>query len=595
MKKTKAGTAGGAAAGVLRGRKGRFLILNGLLTAFFSLVMLFGESFSAYNNWEYVLAYPIFSTLSFFCYWGFFFFISWHLARPFLEPAPGRARPENRVFERKGDAVPRRVFFLFWGFLLLCWLPYLIGFFPGIANTDVPDQLAQSFNMKNGTYEWIDQPLSEEVLINGHHPVFNTWIQGLFLRIGIALGSQNVGVFLHALWIALFTTGVFAWSLYDMRRQSVPLRWCAALALIFGLIPCFPLYGINLVKNSTYSAWLYLWLILLIRLAREGVAALRNRRFLFLFSLCMLMQMLNVKHGIHVVVLTVLFLLFVYRSGWKRLLAATAVPVFLVAVVLEGMIMPALRISPGSDREFYGFMYQQTARYVRDYPQDVTPEEREAIDGVLEYDRLAALYNPITSDYIKFEAYRPEQTKEDRAAYFKAWLSQFRKHPGVYLEATINGCFGFFYPMQAEWYDYLDFSSAIELWGDGFFQIYHPPALEPLRKTLTRVESDAKVLPIVEFLFRHGTYVWVVLWCACVLIAGKRYRALGALIPLLCTILVCVISPYNSNTRYLLPVIYGAGLCVLLVKAEMEGGDKPKAELENAGGAETEKAGSSLV
>ena len=138
------------------------------------------------------------------------------------------------------------------------------------------------------------------------------------------------------------------------------------------------------------------------------------------------------------------------------------------------MLLPALKISPGSDREWMGFFYQQTARYVRDYPDEVTVQEWEAIDGVLEYDKLAEAYNPITSDPVKFDAYRSEQTWKERKAYFKAWFQQFLKHPGVYVEASINGCYGFFYPGSKEWYDYLDFSSVIIERGNGLFCIYHP-------------------------------------------------------------------------------------------------------------------------
>ena len=65
------------------------------------------------------------------------------------------------------------------------------------------------------------------------------------------------------------------------------------------------------------------------------------------------------------------------------------------------------------------------------------------IDDVLEYDKLAEAYNPITSDPVKFDAYRSEQTWKERKAYFKAWFQQFLKHPGVYVEASINGCMAF--------------------------------------------------------------------------------------------------------------------------------------------------------
>lgn len=134
--------------------------------------------------------------------------------------------------------------------------------------------------------------------------------------------------------------------------------------------------------------------------------------------------------------LTAAALAFCYRQERKRALAAVLLPMALFQIGFSGMLLPALKISPGSDREWMGFFYQQTARYVRDYPDEVTVQEWEAIDGVLEYDKLAEAYNPITSDPVKFDAYRSEQTWKERKAYFKAWFQQFLKHPGVYVEAS---------------------------------------------------------------------------------------------------------------------------------------------------------------
>lgn len=533
-----------------------FCIINFFLTAFFAAVMVVGASFMKLNSWEEVRRYPIFSLVSFFCYWAAYFIISLLLFKKIL-------RLEKDRKETKGGTYAK--FFILWAGLLLCWLPWLIGFYPGISNSDVSDQLAQAFNFENETYLLIDNPLSDEVLINGHHPVFNTWIQGLFLRIGKLLGSQNVGIFLHALWIALLTTGVFAYSLWYMMRNSVPRWMCMTVFCIFAFVPCFPLYGINLVKNSTYSAWLYLWVILLVRLAVEGEGLLRKKAYLLLFSLSILMQMLNVKHGVHVVVLTAVFVLWAYRASLRRLLPVFLIPVLAVQIGFNGILMPFLQISPGSRREALGFFYQQTARYARDYPDEVTPEEKAAIDGVLDYDRLAGLYNPITSDPVKFEAYRKEQTRADQTAYFKVWAKQFIKHPGVYLEAAVNGCYGFFYPGLMEWYDYRGFDSAIREVGDGFFTAGHPQALSEFKDLLKAIEYNAKFLPVIGMFFRHGTYVWVMLWCAAALLAIKKYRYLAALMPFLLNILVCIVSPFNANTRYLLPVIYGSGFAVLIV------------------------------
>lgn len=263
----------------------RYRIGSGLLSAFFALVMVLGPCFVRDNSWEQARSAPVQSVLSFLCYLAFCFVLLCKASRFFFFR---HALDEDSVLrgedENSGEAAAGvrrqslKPFFFLWGLLMLLWTPYLIGFYPGIANSDVPDQLAMSFNMENGSYALIDRPLSDEVLINGHHPVFNTWMQGLFLRIGILAGSQNFGIFLHACCMAAFTTGVFAYAVYDRKRQGTPIRVCAAVFLTAALIPCFPLYGINIVKNSSYSAWVYLCAILMLRLADRGAAAVGEQR-----------------------------------------------------------------------------------------------------------------------------------------------------------------------------------------------------------------------------------------------------------------------------------------------------------------------------
>ena len=48
-------------------------------------------------------------------------------------------------------------------------------------------------------------------------------------------------------------------------------------------------------------------------------------------------------------------LAFCYRQERKRALAAVLLPMALFQIGFSGMLLPALKISPGSDREWMGF------------------------------------------------------------------------------------------------------------------------------------------------------------------------------------------------------------------------------------------------
>ena len=90
--------------------------------------------------------------------------------------------------------------------------------------------------------------------------------------------------------------------------------------------------------------------------------------------------------------------------------------------------------------------FQQTARYVRDLEDDVTPEEKAAINAILPYEELGELYNPELSDPIKNRM--KSVTVDEFKHYLNAWLAMGLRHPGVYIQATLNNTYSYFYPFR---------------------------------------------------------------------------------------------------------------------------------------------------
>ena len=327
--------------------------------------------------------------------------------------------------------------------------------------------------------------------------------------------------------------------------------------IVFVFIPCFPLYAMNQTKNTIYTNWLLIYAILLAHLVFDTGEFMKKKWMSALFMLSVLLQMLHMKYGIHIVLISIVPVAIMYRKYWKRWCVLYLVPIFLYSVVFNAVLLPMWKVAPGSEREKYSIPFQQTARYVKEYGAEVTPEERAAIDEVLVYDSLAALYIPQTSDGVKFYGYRSDHTEEEMKAYLKVWFQMLWKHPGIYVEAAINECFGFFYPGFWDWTNYYGFSENVNTYGDGFFHIYHPQELAGLKAGITEWAESFRNMPVLKMFYRAGSYTWVLFWTAAILIILKKGKYLIPLLPLLGTVLVCIVSPYNANTRYLLPVIFG--------------------------------------
>lgn len=62
-------------------------------------------------------------------------------------------------------------------------------------------------------------------------------------------------------------------------------------------------------------------------------------------------------------------------------------------------------------------------------------------------------------------------------------------------------------------------------------------------------------MPFIGLLFGAGLYTWILIALTLLLIYFRKYRELAILVPLYVIVLVCIASPVNAYTRYILPVM----------------------------------------
>ncbi len=130
-----------------------------------------------------------------------------------------------------------------------------------------------------------------------------------------------------------------------------------------------------------------------------------------------------------------------YKKCFDKQILIRGIGVIIISLFLaigsEEFLMFHYNIQNGSIREALSLPFQQTARYITEYGDEVTDEEKKAIDAILDYDSLAEKYDPRISDPVK-NTFRKDSTKEDLINYFKVWLQQIKKHTLTYFKATMN-------------------------------------------------------------------------------------------------------------------------------------------------------------
>ena len=314
---------------------------------------------------------------------------------------------------------------------------------------------------------------------------------------------------------------------------------------------CGGAYAQALAKDTLYYAFFSLFVVYTIEIYRK-----RDNvpwAAVALLALSGLLVSFFRNNGIYMVIPAGLAMLLVVRRLNKLKVLTALLGCLVPFLAFTNLALPRLDVEEGSIREAMSLFFQQTARFVRDYPDEVTPDEKEVIGKVLDVDRLGELYNPVTADPVKFSSSNDDP--EALNAYLRAWGQMFFRHPGTYLQALMNNTFGYYYPFYNE-----NQMNAYQLYikgppvSTGDLDIYYVHG-DGIRNAAAAYAENWRQFPVVSLLSNPGAYTWAILLLLTWLLHKKKRAALTVLLMPLFNLVVCIASPVNGLLRYAMPLM----------------------------------------
>lgn len=503
------------------------------LAAIFMICMIMGISISANEDLKFLLNSPVQFCVCALVAAGYYIlfrnFLYWLFGK--MDTVLGL-----RVVNHSGQNVAMRAFFNTLGVLAVFWIPVWICFLPGSIAWDGMTQL----NMALGIWD-----------MTNHHP----WLSTLFMKTLLKLGmhvSDNMGVFVLVLGNEVIELVIYAYVCYIIRKICGTKLYAAAV-LFYCLHPIFSMFGQLVMKDGLYAAVFALYMAVYVNCMWEsqrekGIAG----RKLLLLSVIGAAACVLRKNGVYIVFPSFMGLLLAGFSSRKRVYIVVLGFFIVSCFVLVDRVLPArMGIRQGSAREMLSIPFQQTARCFRDYELEITEEEYEAVDRVLDAGRLKELYRPDLSDPVK-NTYRADASREDLDEYFRVWIQMFQKYPVTYVEATLQNSYGYYYPFEnfrGKQNDYIMINDN-PMTGD--FDPHYIFSYE-LRNKIGEYIYAWKNIPILSLVMNTGSYTWLLLVAAGYTLYHKRSRELIVYIAPLMNILVCIASPVNGEIRYALP------------------------------------------
>lgn len=448
--------------------------------------------------------------------------------------------------ENDSSLFGRHVFAISFIAVVITWLPVSIINYPGTPNPDALAQLRQYFS---GDYsEW-----------STHQPPASTVIMGVLVDAGKHLGSANMGMYLYLLMNVIVGALIIAYAMRVLKKElRVRDGIVIAVILFYTINPMWWFFSQYYEKSLLYAEVASLMTVMLIPIVRKRSISWPTA--LLLSVVCIVMSLLR-NNGIYAAVPTLLIIVIYMRGGDRRRagasLALTLICVFCITSVLYG----SLGIREGSIKEMLSIPFQQTARYVKYYDDEVTAQEKEAINNVLDYEVIKKRYRPVISDPVK-NTYRGDDSKLPE--YFKTWMKMFVKHPRCYIKATLCGIYGYMAPVTPGLPEIITGYKNLGI--EDKAQNYGIQIKDENSKTvlfLDRIQEICLQLPIANCILMPGLYTWVVILCVLTLMWRKKWSGLIVLVPSVINILVCMAGPLANSTRYSLPVTMIAPILIM--------------------------------
>lgn len=424
---------------------------------------------------------------------------------------------------------PTRVFFT--AFAIMAAIDLFFLFVLEYPGTLTPDSISQMNQLMSGSY-------------SNHHPYWHTVVIKLFVNLGMALfGDINHGVAVYCVFQILFMTASFAYVVVTLYQSNVPRKVVLAVFALYALAPYHIYFSFTVWKDVLFAGAILLFVTALYRILKSvgkhswcdyvvlalgglGFAVWRSNGWLACLAALLCSG------------------LFLWKQHKKVLLIWLAILV--LGNAMKVPYLAAIGVRQPDLVESLSIPVQQVARVIVE-GVELTEEERDMMERVVDVEKIPSIYKSYISDPIKTEIREknPRYFEENISQYLRLWVQLGLRYPGLYLFAWVDQTKGY--------------------WNSGYqyvtimHEIYQNNL--GLQKTLGTDDIRGKAAqwvfdmcvhgaPELGILSSIGLYVWLMAFAFLMCLTQKKKEALLALPALMVVGTLLVATPVYSELRY---------------------------------------------
>ena len=445
----------------------------------------------------------------------------------------------------------RHLFFMSFIIILMCWLLWIISYYPASADNDVFWQMSTYFGY-------------DHFVPSNHHPWFSTLVITWFYQIGMKLHNENLGLFLYVFCRDVLMAAMLAHGIKILKQNGIRFSLCILVLLFFAITPVWGAYAKHAFKDTfAYGLFSYaiLNLIILTMNLKKNIFSCRQG---IVAAIALLLSCLFRNNFVYALLPTVIFLAIFALYKKKTWAILLLVLPFIVFWGFQKYIHYT-GVKPSEKQEAMSLPLQQTARTVKKYHETLPLKYRKQVEQFFQKKDFYKRYDPICSDPIK-NNFRGSGRK-----YLRLWFEMSRQYPKMYCEAGIGLSSGYYafipqFPTGAgNWNSGMTIFNWLGGITDKHYHVYTNKSFQKEREILDAYSKCWDKVPLLSLTDVCAFYTWLIILLCYDLIRRRKWVMVVPCIALVLLIGTCMMSPINNCFRYYAPIAASCPWLLLLV------------------------------
>lgn len=486
---------------------------------------LLDKSFISPYDWKDIVGIPFCTVI---LYYAIYFFVR-------------KAYCITSYIKNKQLEVKEINFFIPMLIMLICWVPYLIIYYPGFIFGDSVSSILQALG---------------KIPLNNHHPVLYTLFLKLCVKIGFFFGSLSFGCAIYSFLQMTFVSFSLAKLIQWLSKHGCPFIILLFLLGIYSIMPFFAQISVAMWKDPIFGASMVLLTLSLLDYYETVIISHKKftRKNLFYIILSSFLVCFSRNNGVYVILFSwlVILLIAIYdqRKNFNKYLCVI-LPVFLLIssyFIIIGPVYKTFKVAPTEKVESVGLFLNQMARIAAIPNGVISDNDKAFMNNMLPLSKYREIYRPCVVDRLKWDKdFNMGFINGHMKDFFKSYISIGVKNPIEYIKGWALMTFGYWAPNRWELYNdggnlaRGDFSvlpkSGLPIKQADFYHL-------PNHWQYILFPIDATVIPL-------GIIDWIILFSFLLIFLSKDKKSIIVLAPSLGVILTLMIaSPYWYWQRY---------------------------------------------